>query len=196
VKTKLVCILTFTTAYSIIRYNICGSVSPDNIPVFILNKSISFAAAACLFLCSLNAAKANAENVREWGRMSYYLAIVHVLLSFPIFTPEYFEKLFDDSKMNIWGEMMILAGVLCFFIYYLIPKAVHLFNRLHLLHLYASTLLGAHILFLGYRGWSKFGAWQGGMPPISLLTFLLAAGSFIYFSLAKIRKVDLTRKSS
>jgi hypothetical protein len=193
VKTKLVCILTFTTAYSIIRYNICGPVSPENIPVFILNKSISFAATACLFPCSLNAFKANAEKVRQWGRASYYLALAHVLLSLPIYTPEYFAKLFNGRMMNIWGEMMILAGVLCFLAYWQIPKAFHILNRLHSLHLYASALLGAHVFFLGVRGWSDFGGWYGGMPPISMITFMLAALSFLYFSLAKFKKVDLTR---
>ena len=31
-----------------------------------------------------------------------------------------------------------------------------------------------HVTFMGYQGWFKPDTWHGGMPPITLLAFLLA----------------------
>ena len=175
-----------TTGYAIIRYNVVGPVSWDNLPVYILNKGISFTSAVYLFYSSWNAFKGNKDKVAEWGRYAYYAVILHVLLSLAFYSPEYFAKMYGDEKMNIWGEMMILCGVLGAFVFYYIPKITHILTRLQTMHMVSGLLLALHVFFLGGRGWSNVPGWYGGLPPISLLSFLLAILAFVFYTLAMI----------
>ncbi len=37
--------------------------------------------------------------------------------------------------------------------------------------LFALTLGGIHLFFMGYEGWLAPAGWNGGMPPVSLVAF-------------------------
>jgi drug/metabolite transporter (DMT)-like permease len=45
--------------------------------------------------------------------------------------------------------------------------------------LVAFVLGGAHLLFMGYAGWMKPGDWHGGLPPISLVAFVVFAMAYV-----------------
>ena len=186
---KLSLVLVATIAYATIRYNYFGPVSVENIPVYILNKAIAFASAGYLLLAAWNAFKQCGEKVAYWGKISYYMVIVHVVLSVSIFNPLYFGKFFyENDKMNVWGEMLILTGALAMFTYYYIPKALGNLTHLKALHIFSAFFMALHAFFLGARGWLKPEGWHGGLPPITMLSFILAVSSFVLFSIAKHKK--------
>ena len=114
---KLYLTLAATIGYAVFRYAVVGPVPAANTPVFLINKGVSFTAAALLMYSAWNAYKGKIKNVMWWGKWSWYMAIIHVILSLVIISPEYFGKLYTDKLMNVWGEMTFLAGALCIFVY-------------------------------------------------------------------------------
>ena len=45
--------------------------------------------------------------------------------------------------------------------------------------LFALLLGAAHLLFMGYEGWLNPGGWHGGLPPISLVAFLVFTVGYV-----------------
>jgi hypothetical protein len=45
--------------------------------------------------------------------------------------------------------------------------------------LWALTLGGLHILFMGYNGWMHPEGWHGGIPPVSLVAFVFFTVGYI-----------------
>jgi hypothetical protein len=41
------------------------------------------------------------------------------------------------------------------------------------------VLTGVHLFFMGYKGWLNPGGWHGGMPPISLVAFIVFAAGYL-----------------
>jgi hypothetical protein len=39
--------------------------------------------------------------------------------------------------------------------------------------IWALLLGGVHVLFMGYSGWLSPAGWHGGLPPISLVAFVV-----------------------
>ena len=45
--------------------------------------------------------------------------------------------------------------------------------------LYALLLGAFHLLFMGYQGWMNPAGWNGGLPPISLVAFIIFAIGYL-----------------
>jgi hypothetical protein len=45
----------------------------------------------------------------------------------------------------------------------------------------ASALVACHLFIMGYDGWLQVQKWNGGLPPITLLSFLLVVSSLAVF---------------
>jgi hypothetical protein len=60
------------------------------------------------------------------------------------------------------------------------------------LTLLACSLVAFHLFAMGFDGWLAVQKWNGGMPPITLLSFLLVISSLIVFLWAKERHVSLS----
>jgi len=44
--------------------------------------------------------------------------------------------------------------------------------------IWALLLGGVHVFFMGFRGWLEPSGWAGGMPPVSLVAFVLFVGGY------------------
>lgn len=104
---------------------------------------------------------------------------VHILLSLGILSKAYFANFFEGDKMNLTGEVVLLTGVL----------AVYCFWRMHAtelkpalrrtLTILVCALVAGHLFAMGYDGWLQVKRWNGGLPPITLLSFFLVIPSLI-----------------
>ena len=176
-----VLILLSTTIYSLIRYTLFAQVAPMHIPVYLLNKSVSMAAAIFLLAAAWNRANGNAEKMRFWGAASFHAALVHVLLSLSILNSAYFPKFFNTDKMNLTGELSILFGVLAAYCYICIRIGNPARKGSGNLQLLSSLFLAGHLIVMGYAGWRTVSGWPGFMPPISLISFICAFLSLLLF---------------
>ena len=180
-RQRLLIILIFTTLYTIIRYVLFGNVELIHIPAYVLNKSVSMASAIFLFIAAFNFRQANSKRVKYWGSSAYHGAIVHILLSFAILSKPYYPKFFTSEKMNFIGELTIMLGVLAAYFFWTTRNGKSNFISKPFLQVLAALFVAAHVFVMGFSGWIRISEWHGYMPPVSMISFVLAATSFILF---------------
>jgi hypothetical protein len=197
-KIILACLL-FSIGYAILRYHIFGPVPWKDFPFFILNKGISLGA---FILLTLNFSLGPLNNLsvkvpEGWlnarkavGMTGFLLALIHVLMSFMLFSPNVYGKFFKaDGTLTLLAGLSMLGGVLSFVILwgYNLSFQTHLSEDKPFIRfitsrkfLLAAMILGAaHLFFMGYEGWLNPSGWHGGLPPISLVAMLFFVTGYI-----------------
>ncbi|MBW2418536.1 MAG: hypothetical protein JRH19_08320 [Deltaproteobacteria bacterium] len=192
-------ILPLAVAYAVLRYHIAGDVPWKDFPFFILNKGLCLGA---FVLLTFNFALGPARNLglpvsdgwlnarRELGMTGFLLVLVHALMSFMLFSPAVYGKLFEaNGTLTGVAGISMLAGVIGFvFLWtYNLSFQTHLredkgfirFITSRRVLIWALLLGGVHMFFMGYSGWLDPAGWQGGLPPISLVAFAFFAVGYL-----------------
>ena len=187
-------IFGFSVAYGVIRYHFAGDVAWRHFPLFILNKATSLAAVifvACSYLIGKiirwhDHDKALRLVVNKFcGLMGFFLAAVHAFFSLSLLSPAYYGKYFDDGgRLNLQGEVAMTVGILALFFLLspavttlpMMPKAIggQRWKRSQRAGYVALTLVVAHLVVLGVKGWLAPQGWHGGIPPVSLVAVVAA----------------------
>ncbi len=162
-KITIVFVLAFS--YSIIRYNVFGIVPIADIPTLIINKAIAFSIIIMLLLGSISVINKKSDDYSEYLDLIKTFAIIHVLLSITLLSQNYYPKLFANEKLTLFANITVLFGVLSFT--YMIN------NRYRIKSLIIYSLIAIHIFCLGFKGWFEIEKWNGMMPPITLICFLI-----------------------
>ena len=197
---KIIAVTFFLSlAYAIVRYHIAGEVPWKDLPFFIFNKGIALTAFLLLTMnFTLGPLKNLGVNVSEgWlhsrkalGMTGFLLVLIHALISFMIFKPEIFGKFFAaDGGLTLYAGISMLAGILGFVVLWAMNLSFQTYLRedkafisfiTSRKFLLVALLLGAiHLFFMGYEGWIAPEAWNGGLPPISLVAFVFAAVGYV-----------------
>jgi hypothetical protein len=191
--------ILISIGYAILRYHIIGPVDWADFPFFILNKGVSLAAILLLILnFSLGPLKTIGLPVPgSWlsarkilGMTGFLLALIHALMSFMLFTPEIYNKLFEaDGSLTLFSGLSMLGGVLSFVVLwgYNLSFQTHMREEKVFIQyitsrkflLIAMLLSGIHLFFMGVEGWMSPAGWHGGLPPISLVAFVLFTVGYI-----------------
>ena len=189
--TIILAVLLFSVGYAILRYHILGPVHWKDFPFFILNKGISLSAFILLtFNFSFGPLSNLGAKVPEgWlnsrkalGMTGFLLVLIHVLMSFMLFSPSVYPKFFDeDGTLTLLSGISMLGGVLAFVVLWAYnlsfqtslseDKTFIRFITSRRFLLAAMTLGAAHLFFMGFKGWLNPSGWHGGLPPISLVSF-------------------------
>src|SRR5690606_15469093 len=101
-----------------------------------------------------------------------------------ILNPLYYEEFFEgDGTLTLPGGLSLLGGAIglvLLWIYYFtfrnsVIKVYPIIATLTSKKLILAILLlvGGHLFFMGYTGWSTVHEWQAGLPPISLIAFVI-----------------------
>jgi len=193
----LITILASTTVYAVTRYVLSGAVNPENIPVYIINKAVAFSAVIALLLSAIAYLKDNNLGARDWGKISFHLAVVHILLSSPLWGIGYFEQFYFEwgtvdgkhvnmrehvNTMKLTGELTMLFGVLGVYTYFMLFLSKHGTKAMAYLKLATTFCIAIHIGIVPYLNWAPW-AWSKkfNMPPISLLSFLCVGLAFLIY---------------
>lgn len=180
----LLVVLAVSGLYAVLRYIVFGGVPVEHIPVFIVNKILAVSAAGGLLLAGLAGARGKACDLAFWARAAGTLATGHTLLSLAILNGSYFAKFFAEGKLNLIGELMILLGALCSLA--MLPWLRAVGDRTARgIGVLVALLLAGHVLVMGYAGWLTPAKWHGGMPPISLVGFVLALAAAMLLAAGK-----------
>tara|TARA_R110000868_G_scaffold78284_5_gene223609 strand:+ start:193 stop:852 length:660 start_codon:yes stop_codon:yes gene_type:complete len=185
--------------YAVLRYNVVGPVPWKDMPIFVLNKGVSLAAIILLAfsfsirpLINLGLPYLNLglESRKVLGISGLLLTIFHVLLSFLIFNPQYYPKFFEgDNTLSVIGNFSLLSGLISFMVLGLYHWCFR--NRTEgkemLIEIITSKIfllgllfmLGIHLFFMGFSTWLTPAKWQGGLPPISMISFVVVLLGFV-----------------
>lgn len=182
-KVKVAIVLFFSIGYAIVRYHFFGPIEAANIPSYLVNKGSSLAAVFFLLFSAYARYKKNNAQAQLWGKTSLVLLGLHVFLSWSLWSPGYFDFLYANEdwtalteKMNLKGEITLITGAVGTMVYLMIsskrPKSITLLMTI------AAAMVCMHVGAMGVMGWLKPEGWNGGLPPITLLSFLVAVSCF------------------
>lgn len=172
--------LALCLAYAVVRYHVFGPVAWSHLPLYTFNKAVAFAAAILLASAYLGG---NGGFARRAGLAGFGFAALHSLMSLALLSPNSYPKLFEDGRPNLAGGISILCGCLPLLVWILlavfsIPAAADglppdRFGTLRSLGYWALGLTGAHVAAMGWKGWTEPRSWPAGIPPITLLLFVV-----------------------
>ena len=185
--------------YAIVRYNFFGQVPWKDLPFYILNKAISLSSFIVLTLSFSVKPLENfgiklSENLikakNAFGMSGFLLSLIHVLISFMILNPAVFKKFFlANGTLSFTASLSMLGGVLSFVILWCYNLSLQ--ERIKENKVFGEFIsskgfivltyffVGMHVFFMGYKGWLTPSDWHGGLPPISLISFVIFAMGFV-----------------
>lgn len=192
-------VILLSIGYAIVRYHVAGPVPWKDLPFFILNKGISLAAFILLtFNFGFGPLKNLGVNVpASWlnarkalGMTGFLLALIHVTMSFMLFSPTVYAKFFAaDGTLTLLAGLSMLGGVLSFVVLWAYNLSFQTFLRedksfiqfiTSRTFLIWAMLLGAtHLVFMGYQGWMNPAGWHSGIPPVSLVAMAFFVVSYV-----------------
>lgn len=195
----LAVVLGAALLYAIVRYHLASGVPWVHFPLFILNKSLALAATAlvaCSYLIGKIIRRYDSDPrkklvvVKFCGLIGFSLAAMHGMASLCLITPAYFAKYFsEDGRLNLEGEVGLVVGIGALWALSLpaittlpmMPKALGSvrWKRSQRMGYVCLSLVVAHLLALGLRGWLAPHTWPWMLPPISLLAVLIAAAPLV-----------------
>ena len=178
---NIILVLLVAGNYACFRYLVFGEIYWIHTPTTILNKAMAISSVFALLVSAMAYLKDDRKAARNWGIASFQLAVYHVLLSFLVISPENYGFLYNDKQFTLQGEIIMSAGVFnlyCFtMLFFSKPGTAHM----AVFKLLITLSAGLHVFALGYKGWLKPWQWNGYMPPITLLSFILITSSFIIY---------------
>lgn len=182
----IIIVVLLTSAYAIIRYNVFGNIPWNQLPLFILNKALSFSGLILLTLNPLNKLFPKLINSKQTFRNTGFVFIfIHILLSLILMSPINFSNLYSESGLfTAFGGISLTSGIIAFtilliYIFFRDNKYFEIVFHTRGIMLLFMLLPLIHLFFLGYDGWTTPQKWQGGMPPITLLSFFVYSISYV-----------------
>jgi hypothetical protein len=188
-STRLLAAFLGTLVYAIIRYAGFGHVSLAHLPVYIMNKAVCVTAVEALLMASLGARRGKADEVRFWSGAGSQLIFVHVLLSLGILSRGYWPSFFDGDKMSLTGEAVLLMGALGAYCFWRLRSAELAPATRRTLKVLASVFVAGHLFAMGYGDTLQVQKWNGGLPPMSMLSFFIVVAGLVVFLLTREKRV-------
>ena len=179
-------VLFICLSYSILRYNIYSDVPWIDLPLFVFNKSLALCSLILFAHFQYSKSKPNSGEKKYLREYAIIFIVLHILISVLILNPEYYPKFFLLQKLNITGVLSIFFGILAFGL--LLPlinkngfrEIYNRFKSKQNVAIIFFTLTAAHVVIMGIKGWFEPSTWPGGLPPITLLSFIVALFPLIY----------------
>jgi DMSO/TMAO reductase YedYZ heme-binding membrane subunit len=190
----LILTIILFTLYAILRYNIFKGVDPIHFPVYILNKVFSsvglFFLAFSYVVGKIHIIKFESKEARTlWmkysGLIGFSFSAMHVFMTLMILNPAYYPKLYDGDMLNLTGELSMLMGVASLY-FFSIPAITTLpfmqqafglkkWQKRQRMGYYGLLTALLHVVIMGFSGWLKVSTWPGYLPPITLISAVIAA---------------------
>lgn len=196
----IVVVYVASCVYAVVRYVAFTPKYAENIPVFIMNKGVSMAAAVCLSLGffsawrRMRAGAAGSGPVSRvepalWFRAGVFGAIWHIPMALAILRPAYFKEFFANAGVggaDGLGPKLSTAGEVIFFLGGLSAGLVFLLLRPQMgekARWWASVgvmsaLLG-HVVAMGWCRGVNIKAQYGYLPPMWLISAVLVAAGLV-----------------
>jgi DMSO/TMAO reductase YedYZ heme-binding membrane subunit len=187
-------VVAIAVGYAALRYNVFAGVPWRDFPLFVSNKGLSLASVILIGAAYLVNRRRDTEPrgsesrralARAAGLSGFALAVIHVLVSFVVLGASAYPRLFDGGGLSAAGWTCLLFGTLATPLFaipaiYSFPRLVprlgpHHWKRAQQLGYAGLALTAVHVLSIGAHNWAAVSTWPGGMPPISLLSFVACA---------------------
>lgn len=176
---RVLCLYAVAVTYSAIRYVVFAPKNLEHLPVFVVNKGVSMAAAFCFalaFWVQWRGRRSGADaqpSGRLWFRAGLVGVFLHVPMSLAILTGNYFPEFFHESgRMSFRGEAVFLFGALTVGGMYLLTRQDWSPGQRWGLSLATMAMLFTHTLFMGLSRGLNINASHAYLPPMWLLSLI------------------------
>lgn len=180
--------------YSCIRYLVFAPKNMENLPVFVVNKGWSMAAALCFALGFFQQMRKNrgasiSVEPSLWFRGGLYGAIAHIPMSLAILRPGYFKEFFIDGgeggRMSFNGEMVFLFGAVTAACLYLLTRQTWTPILRWRLSLITMLTLATHVGFMGVCRGLNINKSHAYLPPMWLLSLIGITLGIVWLLMSK-----------
>ncbi len=182
-KWQLTIIYVMCLGYALIRYSFFGPIASVHWPAYIANKSFALFAIVMLLLSCYAYFKGQQEQHRAFGRIAWHMMVIHIGLSVVLFSPGYYRAFYGANalRLSLLGELVLISGVLAIVMFWQIPKYSGVIQ--HRLKQLGCALAFGHILPTSVPSkWLQPTEWYGYLPPIGLVTAIMALLAFLYMT--------------
>lgn len=176
---QIVMLFVCSIAYSIVRYVLFTPQNLQNLPVFVVNKGVSMAAALCFTIAFWQQWRAQRGAISLttaplWFRAGIFGSIWHIPMSLSILRPSYFKEFFaaDGGRMSLNGEAVFMFGALTAGGVYLLSRQQWTLIQRWRLSLAVMMTLFGHTLCMGIARGLNINASHGYLPPMWLLSVI------------------------
>lgn len=186
-------VFAVTFVYSLVKYVGFSGVSTSDIPLFLVNKALSFASVLMLAFSLVIGplVRMRALNAKTWmlnrkyvGLIGFGAAAVHsAFFLLMLLNPQFYPKFFLDSgRLTGLAQLAFLSGAIALSVFAVLAMTSLdsvrktmggiFWKKTHAHVTGASVLVLFHLAFIGLKGWMTPGKWPVGLPPITLLAFV------------------------
>ena len=174
---KIAIVFAVSIGYSAVRYIVFAPKNLPHLPVFVVNKGVSMAAAFCFALAfwtqwrRMRGATGGTEPT-AWFRAGVFGVIWHIPMSLAILRPSYFKEFFVGERMTFNGEAVFMFGALAAGGIYLLTRQSWSPTQRWSLSLATISVLFAHTLSMGIARGLNITASHAYLPPMWLLSLV------------------------
>lgn len=171
-----------------------GPILWKDLPFFVLNKGLALSAIIILTInftlgplknLGVKVSDATLHSRKALGMVGFLLSFIHATMSFILLNPQIFSKFYhEDGRFTLFAGLSMLSGIIGLTVVWIMNLSfqTYLSEEKALIKLLTSrsflllALLSgsAHVFFMGLEGWLDVSTWHGGLPPISLIAFLVS----------------------
>lgn len=174
---RIILLFALSVAYAILRYGAFAPKNLGNLPVFIMNKGVSMAAALCFawaFWLQWRRLRGQqqGDDPAIWFRAGMVGAVAHVPMSLTILRPGYFPEFFAGERLSFNGEAVFLFGSLVAGSIYLLARSTWTPLQRWWLSLIFITVLFCHTLTMGLARGININRSHAYLPPMWLLSLI------------------------
>jgi hypothetical protein len=159
--------------YATLRYNVFKGVPWADWPAYTVNKAL---AVASLLMLAASALRLRRPDARIGILMATAgaLALAHSLLSFALFDPGYYPRLFAAGKLTATAGLSLTLGAGVMAAMELGARRADRWTPAvrHRALAAVAFASGTHAALPALASWAEPSTWPGGMPPLTLISFL------------------------
>jgi hypothetical protein len=173
---NIVLMYLMAVAYSAVRYVVFAPKNLENLPVFVVNKGVSMAAALCFALAFWRQwrerLRPDSAGAAAWFRAGVFGAFAHVPMSLAVLRPGYFREFFAGDRLSFNGEAVFLFGALTAGGIYLLGRSHWTPRQRWWLSLATVGTLFIHTLCMGIVRGLNMHRSHAYLPPMWLLSLI------------------------
>jgi hypothetical protein len=196
VLTFIVALYLASIAYAALRYVMFAPTNATSLPVFVVNKGVSMAAALCFSIAFWsqwrNGNSGESSMAVSWFRAGTFGAFAHIPMSLTILRPGYFKEFFAGERLSFNGEAVFLFGALTAGGLYLLHRTSLTPAQRWWASVATVSTLFAHTLAMGIARGLHINRSHGYLPPMWLLSLIGIGLGLAFLLLNKPKRVPLS----
>jgi hypothetical protein len=167
-------LLILSVVYAVVRYVAFAPQNAEHIPIFILNKAVSMAAALTLVAALWSRYRGTGEVAGRYFRFTLALVIMHVPMSLTVLRPGYFPEFFesDGARLRLMGELVFLFGATALALLWFLSQGQLIAKLRDRLGLLLLAVISAHVGAMGICRGVHFNAKHAYLPPMWMLSLI------------------------